>query len=110
MPRYVNELAISKSPEESDAIIQRYLSGEGFRLKTRRDGEEYWQKGGGWVSAPQFVNTTVRGNAVKIEAWIKFAWLPGLYSGEMDLTGFFGFAIKSALKRKVTELEKLLSD
>jgi hypothetical protein len=109
MSRYVNELAALKSPEESDAIIERYLSGEGFRLKTRRDGEKFWQKGGGWVAAPQFVNTTVLGNKVKIEAWIKFAWLPGVYSGEMGLTGFFGFAIKSALKKKVAELESRLS-
>ena len=72
MSRYINELAVPKSPEESDEIIERYLSGEGFKLKTRRDGEKFWQKGGGWVAAPQFVNTTARSGSVKIEAWIKF--------------------------------------
>jgi hypothetical protein len=109
MSRYINEIPVSKRPEEVDAIIQRYLSGEGFKMKTRRDGEEYWQKGGGWVAAPQFVNTAVQPGAVKIEAWIKFAWLPGVYSGEMGLTGFMGFAIKSALKKKVAQLESLIA-
>jgi len=46
MSRYINELAVTKSPEESDEIIERYLSGEGFKLKTRRDGRSSGRRRG----------------------------------------------------------------
>lgn len=46
--------------------------------------------------------------SVRVEAWIKWALLPFVFVGEMDLKGCFGFIPKKFLKDKVIILEKLL--
>lgn len=108
MSRYVNDVSVVKSPEEADAMITQFMASKGFKLKKHEGGVKLWQKGDGWVAAPQFISTAAHAGSVRIEAWIKYAWLPGVYSGEMGLTGFFGFAIKAMLKSTVQALENEL--
>lgn len=110
MSRYVHEISIEKSAEEAEAVIRGYLEKKGFVLKEYGDGPEMvWQKGTGWVAAPKFVTATVRPGAVKIEAWVRFAWQPGVYSREMAPKGFLGFTAKRALRKKVANLERRLA-
>ena len=108
MSRYVNEVPTSLSPQEIVAIATEYLRGEGFALK-QRDGEEVWQKGEGWAVAPQFMKVVPGNGTAHVEAWhAGFALLPGVYFGEMDLTGAYGWAVKAALKPRVAEIERRL--
>ena len=37
------------------------------------------------------------------------ALLPGVYGGEQDLTGLYGWAVKVPLKKRVAELERRLA-
>ena len=66
-----------------------------------------WQKGGALV-VPQFIKVTSQGGKAVVEGWLKFSILPGVYYGEMNLTGAMGFAIKDALRKTIVNLESNL--
>lgn len=108
MARYVRDLVTSLGRAEAKSVISSYLSGVGFAYGSER-GEAVWRKGSGTLSAPQFVKAEPTDGRVHIEAWVPaFAFLPGTYAGEQALGGFYGWAIKAALRARVTELEALL--
>lgn len=50
------------------------------------------------------------GDSVGVQAWIKFAILPGVYAGEMGLKGFWGIAIKKMLQARVNEMEYAIAN
>ncbi len=85
------------------------MAKEGFTLRTYTDGQKVWQKGNGFVTAPQFILVLLAPGKVRVEAWCKFAVLPGVYGDEMNLEGVMGFAVKKLLKTRVTELERCLA-
>ncbi|MBN1524934.1 MAG: hypothetical protein JW904_10645 [Spirochaetales bacterium] len=107
MPRYLNEITSTKSEKELNELIQSFMAKEGF-VQTNYNGENVWKKGMGILTAPQFMTTEVKDKSVKLQAWIKFAILPGVYAGEMGITGFFAFAIKKMLKNRVENLQRLI--
>jgi len=45
---------------------------------------------------------------VKLEAWIKFALLPGIYLGEIGIKGVMGAIPKRKLRHRVEEIEKII--
>ncbi len=99
-----------QSPRSDDDIrnvVTSYLSSEGFTNTTYK-GEQVWKKGVGMVAAPQFLKVNFQNGQVQIEAWIKYALLPGVYVGEMGLSGFVGVAVKKPLKERVNTLIALL--
>lgn len=108
MARYVKELPVSKSPEQVQDIVTKFFDQEGFKQVTDK-GEQVWKKGMGILTGPQYVSVKVLPGTVKVEAWIKFALLPGVYIGETGLDGFVGAIPKSLLRGKVSRLEQLLS-
>ena len=88
-------------------MSEDFLGKEGFALVTYR-GESVWKKGHGLLTAPQFIKLEYAGGVVHLEAWIKWAVLPGVYCGEMGLDGAMGFAVKAALRKRVDMLVALL--
>ena len=78
----------------------RYFQSEGFAAHVE-DGEQCLKKGVGVATAPQFVKITAMNGVYTLEAWIKFAVVPGVYAGEMDLKGFTGSIPKKQLKKRV---------
>ena len=80
--------------------FMRYFQIEGFEAHNE-DGEQCLKKGVGLATAPQFVKITALGGVYTLEAWIKFAVVPGVYAGEMDLKGFTGAVPKKQLKKRV---------
>jgi hypothetical protein len=107
MARYQNVVISKRGAAEVEAIAENFLTAEGFK-KVPYGGETVWKKGQGWVAAPQFIKLEANGNQITVTAWLKFALLPGIYVGEMGTTGFFGFAIKQALRKRVARFESLL--
>ena len=101
--RYVVDVPTSWAPEQVIDIINQFALTEGFS-PIHYKGEDVLKKGSGWATAPQFIKVVVQPGTVHIEAWLKNALLPGIYYGEMGVTGAFGFAIKQMLKDRVDRL------
>ncbi|MBQ7131301.1 MAG: hypothetical protein IJO29_01905 [Oscillospiraceae bacterium] len=108
MARYIKTIPTNLSFEEFNSIVSGYLTSEGFKQKTLKN-ENVWQKGAGWLTAPQYVTAVYNGNSITLTAFIKYAIIPGVwYCGESDLSGFVGCVPKQALEAKVTTLERNL--
>ncbi len=109
MSRYVKDLGTAISRDEAWAVITAYLQSEGFEYRDER-GEQVWRKGTGALGVPQFMKAEPADGVVHIEAWTAgFAFLPGIYTGEMDpMSGVWGAAFKALLKTRIVELERRL--
>lgn len=108
MTRYTKTFPTNLSFEEFNSIVSGMMKNNGFKPKNIKN-EPVWQKGAGWLTAPQFITTVYNGNSITITAFIKFAFIPGLwYGGESDLDGFVGCIPKQALKGVVDSLENTL--
>jgi len=101
--RFSYDFQTPYTPDQVNAFLNDFAQKEGFKF-TSRDGEQVLKKGSGWVSGPQFVRVLFSPGSVHIEAWIKYALLPGVYVGEMGLSGFMGFALKDMLKGRVRNI------
>ena len=88
-------------------MIGGYLTQQGFRVVDQN--QNIWQKGMGLMLGPQFVRFEAHPGQLRLEAWIKFALLPGVYIGEMGIDGFFAFIPKRNLKARVVEIERLVN-
>lgn len=107
MARYIKEFRINTHPEIIHNSINQYLAKEGYEY-TRYDNELVFQKGQGICSNPTFFKFTYIKNTVKMETWMKYALLPGVFVGELGIDGFVGFAVKGPWKKRITNLEGIL--
>ena len=107
MARYVRDLPLLEDPNSSFAAIYQYLTQDGFVYETYK-GEQVFRKGFGWVSCPTFIKVTYAPNMVRLEAWIKYAVLPGVYAGEMGMEGFVGALAKGTMRRCAAWVEQRL--
>jgi hypothetical protein len=93
---------------EAWRVICDYLGSQGFE-QFDDAGETVWRKGKGLATVPQFIKAVPADGSVHLEAWVAaVSWVPGVYTGEQDLGGAWGFAIKAALKSRVAALEAQL--
>lgn len=104
MARYSKNIPTDESPELLAEAITNYLVQEGFK---KMDAGNVWKKGMGIMLGPQYVRFEVVPGTLKLEAWIKFALLPGVYLGEMGIDGVIGLIPKRKLKARVEEIEHL---
>ena len=107
MARFTAELPTGKPDDMVRFIADDFLLKEGFQQVTHKN-EIVWKKGKGLMVAPQFIKYQTIGGNVHLEAWLKYAILPGVYCGEMGLDGVMGFAVKKVLKDRVDALARLL--
>lgn len=105
--RFETTFTINQPEEFVQFILNDFFAKEGFTL-TDYNGERVWKKGVGMLTAPQFIKVDYQNGQVHLEAWMKYAILPGVYCGEMGLTGFWGFAVKKVLRDRVDALIYLL--
>lgn len=108
MSRFKTEIQLNKPESFVDFIIKDFFHKEDFVYKEQK-GEILWQNGAGLLTAPQFIKYKYENGLLTLEAWLKFAIIPGVYCGEMGLKGIFGMGPKSMLKKKVNLLISLLS-
>jgi hypothetical protein len=90
------------------AQLTDILTAQGFS-RTADGRETVWKKGMGLLMGPQYIQFTSEGPQITLHAWVKFAILPGLYVGEMGLTGFLGALPKRKLKDRVDHIRTTLS-
>ena len=84
--------------------IGKYMTSEGFRLVPYK-GQTVWSKGYGVLTGPQYLALSYYPNEIILEAFIKFALLPGVFVGEYGIKGFFGAIPKQLLKTRVDAVE-----
>jgi hypothetical protein len=61
------------------------------------------------MTAPQYLVIAYGPDFIHIEAFLRYPLLPGVYVGEMGLTGFFGALPKGLLRTRVTNLENYIA-
>jgi len=89
--------------------INQFMLNEGFTLIDYK-GYKVWKKGVGIATAPQYFSIQYSANTIYLEAFIRYPILPGVYVGEMGLSGFFVAVPKSLLKGRVFAIEKYIVD
>lgn len=107
MARYIRELPIRQDPNGSFTAIHNYLIEDGFEYIEYK-GENVFKKGNGWVSAPTFIKISYSATTVRLEAWIKYAILPGVFAGEYGMDGAVGAMAKGTMKRCTAWIEQTL--
>jgi len=107
MARYRNVLQTTGPAIDYEPAIHQYLISEGFALD-QYQGKPIWKKGDGFVTAPQYISIECEGETVVLEAFLRYAILPGVYAGEMGTTGFIGALPKRLLKGRVDSVEAFI--
>lgn len=107
MARYIREEQINKPDDFVAFIMNDFLTKNGFSRKEVK-GELVWQEGVGMLAPPKFLKYGYANGIIHIEAWMKTAWLPGVYTGENAMTGFVGAVPKRAYKKNIEDLIGLL--
>ncbi len=103
MGRYVQYFTTPFTQQQVAEGFSHFMTSEGFTL-TNVKGEQVWKKGMGLLTAPQYLKLSDLGGTYVLEAWIKFALLPGVYVGEMGINGAFGAIPKKLLKDRVNSV------
>ena len=67
MARYRNTLTPIGNVNDARAMIEKYLTSEGFK-HLHYKGEQVWKKGIGLMMGPQFVKLTLQGAHLGLEA------------------------------------------
>lgn len=108
MARYHNEFRFNGeiNPQLFNNI-HAYMLEQGYEFRNYK-GEDVYKKGMGLAAGPTFMKIAVNGNTMVVEAWVKFAILPGVYTGETGLDGLAGAIPKSALKNRVNTVEGMI--
>lgn len=108
MARYVKDFLTNADPQTVHFAVNQYLQSEGYEY-INYDGENVFKKGNGVWSNPTFFKFSYTGNSVKMESWMKYAFFPGVYVGELGVDGFVGCAVKGPWKKRIGALEGILS-
>lgn len=109
MARYIKVFQINADPQIIHSTVNQYLQREGYEY-INYDGENVFKKGSGIMSNPTFFKFSYSGNMVRMETWMKYAFFPGVYIGELGVTGFVGSAVKGPWKNRIKYLENTLAN
>ena len=105
--RFHQSFPSNRSDQDTLAVAAQYLAQEGFTSVMYR-GESVWKKGMGVMAGPQYVKVACQNGQVTLEAWVRFAILPGVYVGELGITGGLAAIPKKLLRDRVRTLTLLL--
>ena len=109
MARYIKQYQLSADANTVFSSVSNYLMSEGYEY-IEYNGESVFKKGSGFFSGPSFFKFSFQGTILQLETWMKYSLLPGLYVGELGLTGFVGGAVKGVWKKRVAVIEQMLSN
>ena len=88
-------------------MINDFLTKQGFRYCEFK-GEMIYKGGDGFFEIPKCFSFRYTNGMIRIEAWTRMLWLPGVYGQENDLTGFMAAVPKNAYKKDIEQLIALL--
>ena len=108
MARYHNEFRFMGDPKPVMQQIHNYLMSEKYEYLDFK-GELVYKKGMGVATGPSFIKIMAGNELIVVEAWIKFAALPGVYAGETGIDGVLGAIPKSFLKTRVQYVESIIT-
>ncbi|WP_458404764.1 hypothetical protein [Methanobrevibacter sp.] len=92
------------NPNESEKVIKKILSSYNYELKDN-NGEEVYQCGIGFFTAPKFIKYSFNGNVVTLEGWVRaFA-----FGGESELKGFMASMPKKSCRKTLEDIQNNLN-
>ncbi len=103
MSRFIQQFTTPFDHNQVMNYVNSYMQQEGFEYITDTT-ESYWKKGVGLMTAPQYLKVYEVEGGYVLEAWLKFAVLPGVYCGEMGIEGFMGAIPKGLLRGRVDNI------
>lgn len=109
MARYIKDFQTNVDPQTVHSAVNQYLQSEGYEY-INYDGENVFKKGQGVWANPTFFKFSYSGNMVRMETWMKYAFFPGVYIGELGVDGFVACAVKGPWKNRIRNLEGILSN
>lgn len=109
MARYIKDFQTNVDPQAVHSAVNQYLQSEGYEY-INYDGENVFKKGNGVWANPTFFKFSYSGNVVRMETWMKYAFFPGVYVGELGVDGFVGCAVKGPWKNRIRNLEDILAN
>ncbi|MDR0862395.1 MAG: hypothetical protein LBN30_06450 [Oscillospiraceae bacterium] len=109
MSRYINEIAVPTLPAQLEQELADYMAKEGFKLISYK-GQSLWRKGYGLAMGPQYIGIYYSPDVIRLEAFVKFALAPGVYFGEMGLSGTLAAVLKQHLKPRVLVIERYIRE
>lgn len=107
MARYVRDFPLNGTPEQMYETVRQYLMSEGY-VETQVKGENVLKKGDGWVSGPTCFKFSFYPSFMRMETWMMYAVLPGVFAGEIGTEGFVGCAVKGPWKNRIAHIEGML--
>ncbi|MBR6780774.1 MAG: zinc ribbon domain-containing protein [Clostridia bacterium] len=107
MARYVKDYCINVSFDVVFQAVQQYLVSEGYEY-IHYEGENVFKKGKGVWNGPSFYKLVFANGMVHLEAWMKYALLPGVYVGELGTDGFVGALAKGPFKKRLEQIEIII--
>lgn len=107
MSRYVRHEVLNQPADFVQFMMNDFLTKHGFRLENFK-GQMVYRVGGGWFEMPKFLVWGYENGVFHLEAWTRYLILPGVYSKEKHLDGFYGALPKKAYKNDLEQLIALL--
>ncbi len=108
MARYAKDFPMTGTPDQMYGALRNYLLSEGYE-ETQYKGDNVLKKGNGWVSGPTIFKISFFANVMRVESWMAFAVLPGVFVGEMGPEGFLGWAVKGPWKDRLAQIERMFA-
>lgn len=88
-------------------IMNDFLTKNAYKQKEIK-GEQVWQAGVGMLEMPKFLKYSYVDGVFHLEAWVKTAWLPGVYGKDQSLDGFTAAVPKQGYKKELQALITVL--
>lgn len=107
MARFVIHEVLNQPDDFVAYMMNDFLTKHGFSYVEFK-GQMVFRAGGGWFEMPKFLVWNYQNGVLHLEAWARYLILPGVYSKEKDLEGFYGIVVKQAYKNDIIQLVQLL--
>ena len=107
MARYIRDEVLNQPEDFVQFMMNDFLTKHGFK-QVNFKGQQVYRAGGGWFEMPKFLIWSYQGGVFHLEAWARYLILPGVYSREKHLDGFYGAVVKKVYKHDLEQLIALL--
>jgi len=107
MSRYIRHEVLNQPDDFVQYMMNDFLAKHGFEYVEFK-GQMVFRAGGGWFEMPKFLVWSYQNGVFHMEAWTRTLMLPGVYSGENGMTGFYGGLPKKMYKDDLDQLVGLL--